>query len=76
MKRNLFSPEHEDFRDTVAAFVASELVPYHADGRSSGVFRVKSGGRPGVRACFAPTCPRSVAATEPTGFTTSLCCAT
>lgn len=31
MKRNLFSPEHEDFRDTVAAFVASELVPYHAE---------------------------------------------
>ncbi len=31
MKRNLFLPEHEDFRDTVAAFVASELVPYHAE---------------------------------------------
>jgi len=31
MKRTLFSHEHEDFRDTVAAFVASELVPYHAE---------------------------------------------
>ncbi len=31
MKRTLFAPEHEQFRDSVAAFVASELVPYHAE---------------------------------------------
>jgi alkylation response protein AidB-like acyl-CoA dehydrogenase len=31
MKRTLFSPEHEAFRDTVSAFVAAELVPYHAE---------------------------------------------
>ena len=31
MKRNLFAPEHEAFRDTVAAFVQAELVPFHAD---------------------------------------------
>lgn len=31
MKRRLFSPEHEAFRDTVAAFVARQLVPFHAD---------------------------------------------
>ena len=31
MKRSLFSPEHEAFRDTVAAFVQAELVPFHAD---------------------------------------------
>jgi alkylation response protein AidB-like acyl-CoA dehydrogenase len=31
MKRKLFSPEHEAFRDTVATFVAAELVPFHAE---------------------------------------------
>jgi acyl-CoA dehydrogenase len=31
MKRKLFSPEHEAFRDTVAAFVTAELVPFHAE---------------------------------------------
>ena len=30
MKRRLFAPEHEAFRDTVAAFVQSEMVPFHA----------------------------------------------
>ena len=31
MKRNLFSPEHEMFRDSVAAFAERELVPFHAE---------------------------------------------
>jgi acyl-CoA dehydrogenase len=31
MKRSLFSPEHEMFRDSVAAFAGRELVPFHAD---------------------------------------------
>lgn len=31
MKRRLFSPEHEAFRDTVAAFVKAELMPHHAE---------------------------------------------
>lgn len=31
MKRRLFSPEHETFRDTVARFVAAELVPFHGE---------------------------------------------
>ncbi|MCB5945536.1 acyl-CoA dehydrogenase family protein [Acidocella sp. KAb 2-4] len=30
MKRTLFSSDHEIFRDTVRAFVTTELVPYHA----------------------------------------------
>ena len=30
MNRTLFSSEHEAFRDTVRAFVETELVPYHA----------------------------------------------
>jgi acyl-CoA dehydrogenase len=30
MKRSLFSPEHEMFRDSVAAFAERELVPHHA----------------------------------------------
>jgi acyl-CoA dehydrogenase len=31
MKRDLFSDDHEMFRDTVRRFVEEELVPYHAD---------------------------------------------
>ena len=31
MKRTLFEPEHEQFRNTVRAFVQAELEPFHAD---------------------------------------------
>jgi alkylation response protein AidB-like acyl-CoA dehydrogenase len=31
VKRTLFLPEHEQFRDNVRRFVESELVPFHAD---------------------------------------------
>lgn len=31
MKRRLFSPEHEIFRQTVRSFIENEMVPHHAD---------------------------------------------
>jgi len=31
MKRNLFTQEHEDFRETIRTFIAKEVTPFYAD---------------------------------------------
>ncbi|ARF58050.1 acyl-CoA dehydrogenase family protein [Streptomyces gilvosporeus] len=36
MRRSLFAPEHEAFRQTVRDFVDEEIVPYHADWEAAG----------------------------------------
>ena len=39
MQRDIFTPEHDEFRDMVRAFIANEVTPYHEqwepDGRVS-----------------------------------------
>lgn len=37
MARDLFSSDHESFRDSVRRFVAAELVPFHAEWERAGV---------------------------------------
>jgi alkylation response protein AidB-like acyl-CoA dehydrogenase len=37
MKRDIFGPEHEAFRDMVDAFIAREVMPYHEQWEKDGV---------------------------------------
>jgi long-chain-acyl-CoA dehydrogenase len=37
MKRTVFEPEHQVFRDTVEHFVSTEILPYHADWSEAGI---------------------------------------
>lgn len=36
IERNLFSPEHESFRDSFKRFMAAEIAPFHADWETQG----------------------------------------
>ncbi|WP_018655710.1 acyl-CoA dehydrogenase family protein [Actinomadura flavalba] len=37
MARDIFTPEHEDFRETVRAFIAKEITPHHEQWEKDGV---------------------------------------
>jgi len=37
MRRTLYEPEHEAFRDSVRAFLAKQVVPFHADWEKAGI---------------------------------------
>ena len=37
MRRSLYEPEHDAFRDMVRAFVAKQVVPFHAEWEKAGV---------------------------------------
>ena len=71
MKREIFTSEHDAFRDMVRAFIAKEITPYHEQWERDGmvsrdVWRPRAG--PG---CSASTSTRSTAAAaSPTTGTT------
>ncbi len=57
IERNLFTPEHDIFRDTVRRFIDKEIVPYHAQWESEG--RVprevwRKAGAAGLLCCTVP----------------------
>ena len=63
MKRTIFEPEHEDFRESVRGFLTKEAVPHTAEWEQAGVIDrglLAQGGGPGVRR--ASPRPRSSAA--------------
>ena len=37
MRRSLYEPEHDAFREAVRAFVATQVVPFHAAWEEAGV---------------------------------------
>jgi len=37
MRRTIFEPEHEQFRDTVRAYIAREVAPYSAEWEAAGI---------------------------------------
>jgi alkylation response protein AidB-like acyl-CoA dehydrogenase len=37
VKRNIFSPEHRDYRESVRRFLAAEVVPHHAQWERDGI---------------------------------------
>ena len=63
MKRNIFEEEHLIFRESVRAFVKSEIVPFHEQWEEDrhGPARAVAQGRQD-RLPAASTCPRSTAA--------------
>ena len=57
MQRTLFSPEHEQFRDTVQRFIEAEIAPYHADWEKAGVVPRelwRKAGAAGLLGCSIP----------------------
>lgn len=37
MKRRIFAPEHDAFRETVRAFLAREVLPYYEQWEKDGI---------------------------------------
>ena len=57
IKRNLFSSEHEAFRDTVRKFIEKEIAPHHAKWESDGVVPRelwRKAGAAGMLCCTIP----------------------
>jgi alkylation response protein AidB-like acyl-CoA dehydrogenase len=57
IKRDLFNPEHDAFRDTVRKFIDKEISPYHADWEEKGVVPRElwlKAGAAGMLCCTVP----------------------
>jgi acyl-CoA dehydrogenase len=57
IKRDLFSEDHEAFRDTVRRFIAKEIAPYHAQWEEDGVVPREiwlKAGAAGMLCCTVP----------------------
>jgi alkylation response protein AidB-like acyl-CoA dehydrogenase len=57
IKRDLFNPEHDAFRDTVRKFIDKEISPYHADWEEKGVVPGElwlKAGAAGMLCCTVP----------------------
>ena len=57
IKRSLFSPEHETWRDTVRRFIDEEIAPYHATWEEAGVVPRdlwRKAGNAGLLCCTVP----------------------
>ena len=55
--RTLFTPDHEQFRDTVRRFIAREIAPYHAQWEEDGVVPRelwRKAGETGLLCCSVP----------------------
>lgn len=55
--RTLFTPDHEQFRDTVQRFIAREIAPYHAQWEEDGVVPRelwRKAGETGLLCCSVP----------------------
>ena len=63
MKRQIFTAEHDAFRETVRTFLAKEVAAaLRAVGEGRHRLAARPGWRPASRACSASPCPRSTAA--------------
>jgi alkylation response protein AidB-like acyl-CoA dehydrogenase len=57
--RTLFTPEHEQFRDSVRRFVEAQIVPFHAQWEKDGVVPKelwRKAGALGMLCCTVPEC--------------------
>ena len=68
MQRTLFGEEHELFRQSVRAFVESEIAPHHLDWEAAGAVPRSCSRRPGPKASCACRRPPSTAAGVSTTF--------
>ena len=56
-KRELFNPDHEEFRRTVRRFIEKEIAPHHAAWEESGVVPRdlwRKAGAAGMLCCTVP----------------------
>ena len=57
IKRELFQPEHETFRDTVRRFIDKEIAPHHAQWEKDGIVPRelwRKAGAAGLLCCTIP----------------------
>ena len=59
IKRNLFSPEHEQFRQTVQRFIADEITPHHAAWEEAGVVPREIWRKAGAVGMLCPNVPEA-----------------
>ena len=53
MRREIFTDEHDAFREMVGSFITAEIAPYHEQWESAmGRSRARCGWRPGGPGCF------------------------
>ncbi len=71
MGRDIYTDEHDAFRDMVRSFIAKEAAPHHEQWEKDGIVSREVWLAAAARACSASTCRRSTAAAAtPTTATT------
>lgn len=57
VERDIFQPEHDQFRDAVRRFVEAELQPHHADWEKAGIVPKEAWRKAGEIGMLCPTIP-------------------
>lgn len=64
LARTIFSPEHEQFRDSVRKFIAAEITPYYAQWEKDGQIDREVWRKAGAQGFLVPTAPEAYGGVE------------